>query len=127
MSSHGLEHPRTPAASAVDAMSRSIGVDVTRRWPAVFRSAGCLDRCVFFSWTACDDRGSGAGGVTALPGRATELLSDALVGLGPGASGFVRLVRLHPFSWPSQYVHGKVLLRVVRDQDTGETLIVGGE
>ncbi|MEQ4721615.1 hypothetical protein [Nonomuraea sp. B19D2] len=80
----------------------------------------------FYSWGALDRRGRGAGGVTAAPHRATELLGVAVYSLAPGATGFVRLVRLDQQAWPAAYLYGKVLLRV-RRTTTGEVVLARGE
>lgn len=69
----------------------------------------------FFSWAACDGDGRGTCGVTADRQRAVALLGAALDVLGPGASGFVRLVRLDRYARQPSYIHGSTLLILNRD------------
>ncbi|MFG1703337.1 hypothetical protein ACFLIM_09090 [Nonomuraea sp. M3C6] len=83
---------------------------------------GALDP--FYSWTAGDNLGCGAGGVTDEPGRAWARLNEALDALAPGASGFVESVRLDRIARQPSYVHGAVLLRRRR---RGDIELAGGE
>lgn len=72
-----------------------------------------------YSWAARDGQGRGAGGVTEAPDRATELLSNAIGQLAPGASGSIQIVHFDPQALPSAYLPGPLLLRMHRDPVTG--------
>lgn len=69
---------------------------------------------VFYSWSAHDRGGRGAGGVTLQPDRATQLLSNAISELAPGATGTIRPARIDRQAWPSAYVYGPTLVRARR-------------
>ncbi|MFI6739785.1 hypothetical protein ACIBI9_43265 [Nonomuraea sp. NPDC050451] len=71
----------------------------------------------FFSWSAQDQNGRGACGVTNEPARAEARLNAALDTLEAGAVGVVELVRLDREASQPAYVHGAVLLRS-RRRDT---------
>jgi hypothetical protein len=72
----------------------------------------------FYAWTALDD-GRGSCGVTGDPDRAVRLLHDAISELAPGATGSIQIVRVDPCAWPAAYVHGRVLVRVRRNEAGG--------
>lgn len=71
----------------------------------------------FYAWSAGDQHGQGACGVTGEPKRAAALLNEALDALAPGATGSVRLVRLDRFASSPSYIYGQTLLRRVKAGD----------
>ncbi|MET8863612.1 hypothetical protein ABZW11_11700 [Nonomuraea sp. NPDC004580] len=70
----------------------------------------------FSSWTACDDDGRGASGITGELERAATLLREALESLAPGATGGVQHVRLDHYASDPAYIYGVTLLRLRREK-----------
>ncbi|MGW0482639.1 hypothetical protein [Nonomuraea sp. NPDC003214] len=68
----------------------------------------------FYAWTASDESGRGACGITGKPERAAALLSRTLGLLAPGAMGTVRLVRLDRLAQHPSYIYGPTVLRLRR-------------
>ena len=81
----------------------------------------------FSSWTASDGFGRGSYGVAGERGRATAHLAAAVGGLAPGTVGVIRWVRLDRYARQPSYIHGRVILRVHRDVDTGAITIERGD
>ncbi len=79
----------------------------------------------FYAWTATDESGRGACGITGEPGRAAVLLSRSLGSLAPGATGTVRLVRLDRLARQPSYIYGPTVLRLQRTREAA-VIVVGG-
>ncbi|MGN9843685.1 hypothetical protein ACTMTI_36725 [Nonomuraea sp. H19] len=78
----------------------------------------------FYEWTASDECGRGACGVTGEHERAVALLSQSLGSLAPGAMGVVRVVRLDRMARQPSYVYGPTVLRLRRAK---QAMIARGE
>ncbi|MFI9555813.1 hypothetical protein [Nonomuraea endophytica] len=78
----------------------------------------------FYAWTASDESGRGACGITGEPGRAAALLSRTLGLLAPGAMGTVRLVRLDRLARHPTYIYGPTVL-CVRRTAQAPTIVTG--
>ena len=78
----------------------------------------------FYAWTASDESGRGACGITGRPERAAALLTRSLGELAPGATGTIRLVRLDRLARRPSYIYGPTVLRLRRTEQAA-VIVVG--